>query len=205
MYNPTPTRAWSRVQNPITESAIFEKKYIDNTNYKGNILQYKGNSSRITQNQKYTQLAKGLWCNRKKTYATQSETYSNPNVNSMHRVNYTTVPYNNNVVGQPNNSSGRFQYHVPSPFGCSNGPLQDGGNLVCGTHEKPCTGVVTRTNKNASAVCAPSYYSDVPGAPQNLCWDPTVQNWFPRQRYIMTNSGTKWPQGYKGIISALNS
>ena len=89
--------------------------------YKGNILQYKGNSSRLTKSQKYTQLAKGGGPNRKKVFATQSQTYSNPNTTGLQRINSTTIPFPNGVVGAPNNISGPFQYNVPNPNGCCEG------------------------------------------------------------------------------------
>jgi hypothetical protein len=31
-----------------------------------------------------------------------------------------------------------------------------------------------------------------------------MQTWFPRNNLTMNNSGNKWPQNYKGFVSALN-
>lgn len=57
-YNPNPTRVWSRVQNPCSTfvdstnnasnyaKADFERQML----LKGNILQYKKNSSNLTKN-----------------------------------------------------------------------------------------------------------------------------------------------------------
>ena len=234
-YNPVPTRVWSRVQNrctfvdssnnsyyqsvfiplpaiPFTQQPmpLAEANYQDKLLYKGNILQYKGNSSRLTKKQQYTQLAKGFGPNRTKVFATQTQTYTNPNTTGLQRVNYTTYPFPNTLVGKPNNISGPFQYDVPNPNGCLNldgtpsTSLQDGGSLVCGTLANPCTGELIKSNNGSAAICNPASASDVPGT-SFLCWNKRVQTWFPRQRYIMPNSGTKWPEGYKGFVSAIQN
>jgi hypothetical protein len=217
-YNPVPPRVWSRVQNPCTytngsANIDYSPVYIPLTNqtvslaqadyekklfYKGNILQYKANSSRLTKSQKYSQLAKGFGI---RVFATQGQTYTNPNTTGLLRVNYQTYPFPNQLIGKPNNISGPFQYNVQNPFGCSSNSLQDGGNLVCGTYANPCTGVVTQTLTQSQ--CNPTYCSDVPGPIINLCWNPKLQTFFPKQRYVMNNSANKWPQGYKGFQSAI--
>ena len=220
-YNPRPPRVWSRVQNQCTyadaSNNVYQSVYIPLTkqtvtlaqaNYedkllqKGNILQYKGNSSQLTKKQKYSQLAKGFGPNRTKVFATQSETYTNPNTTGLLRVNSSILPFPNDLVGQPNNISGPFQYAVPNPDGCTGLSIQDGGNLVCGTYANPCTGEIIQTGATSSVICNPASASNVPGS-ATLCWDTKVQTWFPRQRYFMNNSGTKWPQGYKGFVSAI--
>ena len=83
---PQPTRVWSRVQgrcstevvtenNPIVffpptgeflpiGKAAEEYQMIN----KGNVLQYKKNSSNITMKARYSQIAKGQWVNRTKTF-----------------------------------------------------------------------------------------------------------------------------------------
>lgn len=219
-YNPIPTRVWSRVQNQCTNTNsggnTNDLVYIPLTNQyvtplqamkysrmisKGNVLQYKKNSSNLTKTQKYSQISKGLGPGRRKCYATQSETYTNPNTSSLLRVNYTNIPYPNQIVGSPNNPSGPYQVNVPNPFDCSTNVLQDGGNLVCNAYTQPCSGIITETT--TSQQCFPTYCSDVPGQIMNLCWNSGIQTWYPRQRYIMTNSLNKWPQGYKGFQSAL--
>ena len=110
-YNPNPPRLWSRFEN----NCIFQnendydpneliyvpalKRYVTagNLNFqlavlrKGNILQYKKNSSNITKNQRYAQIARGNWTNRTTTWATQTETYTNPNTNMLQRVNYSNI------------------------------------------------------------------------------------------------------------------
>jgi len=118
-YNPQPPRAWSRVENicaqitdssgnilsPVTNIQVPLAAYYNDVQIinKGNILQYKKNSSNLTKNQRYSKIAKGMWTNRTKTWATQSDTYSNPNMSSLLRVNYTNVP---------------LPFGVVDPFGC---------------------------------------------------------------------------------------
>jgi hypothetical protein len=218
-YLPIPPRVWSRVQNPCTyivSDNSYNSIYIPLTNqtvslaqanleekiqYKGNILQYKGNSSRITKKQRYSQISKGLWCNRTKVFATQTQTYTNPNTISLARVNYKSIPFPNQIVGSPNNISGPFQYGITNPNNCNTTTIQDGGSLLCGSYANPCTGEIVQTVTEQQ--CYPTYCSDVPGQIMDLCWNPKLQTFFPRNRLTMSNSLNKWPQGYKGFVSAL--
>ena len=201
-YNPVPPRVWSRVQNPCSAAAYKNDDPNANNNFaraeyerqmllKGNILQYKKNSSSLTKKQRYTQIAKGMWTNRTKTWATQSATYTNPNTSSLLRVNSITLDPSNNIYNIP-----------PNPFGCPTISIQDRGNLVCNVVVNPCTQEVIKITKSQQ-LCNPTTDSDVPGQIQALCWNDGTQTWYPRQRYIMPTSGTKWPQGYKGFVSAL--
>lgn len=217
-YNPLPPRAWSRVQDPCTYTldssynsvyipltkqtiSLAQADYETKLQYKGNILQYKNNSSRITKAQKYSQISKGLWCNRQKVYATQGITYTNPNTTGLLRVGYTSIPFPNDIVGYPNNISGPYQYAVPNPNDCTTSTtLQDGGTLICSAYQNPCTGKITKSINNQK--CYPNYCSDVPGPITNLCWDSKMNTYFPRQRYIMNNSGNKFPTNYKLFVSA---
>ena len=207
-YNPKPTRAWSRVENacPNVSNTVNVNGVPVSSQMlrKGNVLQYKANSSNLTKNQRYTQIAKGMWTNRTKSFATQSQTYSNPNTTSLLRVGATTIVYPNDWPGYPNNISGPFQYDIPNPFPCYQANifnLQDGGNLVGNTYVNPCTGDIEK--QIITNPCNPTSSSDVPGQVKLLCWDPRVQTWYPRQRYVMTNSFDKYPQGYKGFLSAI--
>ena len=196
-YLPVPPRVWSRVQNPCSADT-----YNPNTDYaraeydrqmllKGNILQYKKNSSNLTKKQRYTQIAKGMWTNRTKTWATQSDTYTNPNMTSLLRVNSTILDPSNNAFSSP-----------PNPFGCPTTTIPDGGNLVCNVVVDPCTQEVIKRTQSQQ-LCNPTTDSDVPGQIQDLCWNDGTQTWYPRQRYVMPTSGTKWPVGYKGFVSAV--
>ena len=217
---PIPPRVWSRVQNrcttnqnnidiindivyiPLTKQYVTpgQAQYEEQILQKGNILQYKNNSSNLTKKQKYTQICKGFGPSRKKCYATQSLTYTNPNTSSYLRANYTNIPPNT-LVGTPNNVSGPYQTNVTNPFNCSTDILQEGGNLVCNAIVDPCSGKIIETFQNP--LCYPTTCSDVPGTPIELCWYPNLQTWFPRNRYTMSNGLDKFPTNYKGFVSAV--
>jgi hypothetical protein len=215
MYLPIPPRAWSRVQNECSVNTnnsnltydVFTKTYVPNIIgneslqmlIKGNILQYKKNSSNLTKKQQYSQISKGLWTNRTKTWATQSQTYSNPNTTGLQRTNYSTLaatantPFVSNIYSIP-----------PNPFGCpitSSEAILDGGSLICNTYVNPCTGDVIKKTK--TQICNLSTDSNVPGKPMVLCWNNGIQTWYTKNRYTMNNSSNKWPTGYKGLISSL--
>jgi hypothetical protein len=218
-YNPIPPRVWSRVQNPcvytipgsdytqafipLTGQLVSQAKANNEMKmfYKGNILQYKGNSACLTKSQKYSQLARCVGPNRTKVFATQSETYTNPNTTGLLRVNYTTYPYPNQIVGAPNNISGPFAYNVTNPNDCSGNSVQDGGTLVCGTYANPCSGEIYKQGSITTTICNKSAASNVPGI-EILCWNKKIQTWFPKPRYFMNNSTDKWPVNYKGFVSA---
>jgi hypothetical protein len=215
-YNPKPTRVWSRVQNPCTytdssNNAVYQNVYVpltgkivplaqaiyqDKLISKGNILQYKKNSSNLTKKQKYTQICKGMWTNRTKSYATQTQTYTNPNTSNLLRVNYTNItsPGTRYIPGP-------YNYNIPYPNGCISDTIKDGGSLLCNTVANPCSDEIIETSTVLK--CYPTTCSDVPGPIQDLCWDSKLDTWYPRQRYIMPTSGTGWPEGYKGFVSAL--
>jgi hypothetical protein len=220
-YIPIPARVWSRVQNPCTyiePGSTYNQSFIPLTGqivsqaqadydmkmmYKGNILQHKGNSGRLTKSQKYSQLARMAGPNRTKVFATQSQTYTNPNTTQLLRVGFSTFSFPNQIVAAPNNISGPFSYGIPNPDGCSGNSIQDGGTLVCGTYANPCSGEIYKQGPTTSIVCNPSSASDVPGT-SILCWNNNIQTWFPKPRYTMNNSTDKWPINYKGFLSAIH-
>ena len=196
-YVPQPSRDWSRVQNSCVQLSISEVNKIAMLN-KGNVLQYKANSSNLTKAQKYSKIAKGQWINRNTTWATQSARgYTNPNTQSLKRtgnvVNIALNPITGTVIGP-----------TLEPLTCPLIPInskpiviQDGGVLICSVQENVCTGKTKSTL--SQKLCNPTTDSDVPGQIQELCWNDGTQTWYPRQRYIMTNSGNKFPYNYKFV------
>jgi hypothetical protein len=221
-YNPVPPRVWSRVQNkctyveptnpttfslyiPFTKQTVgseMEAIEIAKMINKGNILQYKANSAQLTKSQKYAQLARCSGPSRRKVFATQTETYTNPNTNGLFRKGFSEFYYPNEIVGSPNNISGPFAYGVIDPNDCSNNFIRDGGTLVCGTYADPCTNEIIKTGKTSAITCNPASASNVPGQ-SILCWNNSIQTWFPKTRYTMNNSTDKWPVNYKGFVSAV--
>lgn len=209
-YNPSVTRAWNRVQHSCTYEVTGNppetiyipalKKYVPYSEAptiitmlnKGNILQYKNNSSNLTKNQRYAKIARGKWTNRTSTWATQSDKYTQPNIRSFKRAN---VPNNIYLDGTP----------TSNPITCDpNTPqdeiiVEDGGVLLCTIQYNPCTGeTITAPPKD---FCFPTSCSDVPGTIMNLCYNDSMPTYYPRQQYVMNSSGDKWPQGYKGFVS----
>ena len=220
-YNPKPPRVWSRVQNrctfvdnsfntqaydnifiPLTGKFVSQSEadYQKQQFYKGNVLQYKKNSSNITKTQKYSQICKGAWANRTKSYATQTQTYTNPNIFNLRQVNYTSIPSNGVTTYIP----GPFNFNIPAPYGCISNIIKEGGSLLGNTVVNPCTNEILKTTINDGTLCYPNYCSDVPGQIQDLCWNSKLDTFYPRQRYVMPTSGSKWPEGYKGFVSAVS-
>lgn len=249
-YLPQPPRAWSRVQNSCSLITDSDNNSLVRDPYtgqlvpqvvlgeriamlnKGNVLQYKANSSNLTRAQKYSKIAKGQWVNRNTTWATQSTRgYTNPNTTSLKRsgnvVNIAINPITSTIIGPttepltcpqpftptneglPSNGGGTsvIEPPIPPPVPPTPGSetfpdiiantpvepivIQDGGILICSIQEELCTGETK--SSLAQQLCHPTTDSDVPGPIQELCWNDGTQTWYPRSRYVMTNSANKWP------------
>ena len=232
---PQPPRVWYRVQNPFIELSLAESNQVAMLN-KGNVLQYKANSSHLTKAQKYSNIAKGLSNNT--TWATQSTRgYTNPNTTSLKRigniVNIAINPSTGEIIGPTlkpvtcpkpiisinenlplnNGNGGGTNPNIPPPINPTPGSnvfpniisvtpveplvIQDGGELICSVQENICTGETKSTI--SQQLCNPTTDSNVPGPIQELCWNDGTQTWYPRQRYIMTNSDNKFPYNYKFV------
>jgi hypothetical protein len=259
-YLPQPPRAWSRVQNSCSVITDTDNNGLVRDPYtgqlvpsvvlaeriamlnKGNVLQYKSNSSSLTKAQRYSKIAKGQWVNRNTTWATQSTRgYTNPNTTSLKRdgnINIAIDPITGAIIGPtespptclnpviptneglPSNGGGGSSIDepdLPPPVPPTPGSdvfpviipdtpvepivIQDGGNLICSIQENICTGEIKSTI--GQQLCHPTTDSDVPGQIQELCWNDGMQTWYPRSRYVMTNSANKWPVNYKEFTSAV--
>jgi hypothetical protein len=240
-YLPVPPRAWSRVQNDysyVTSEYLNAQTMLN----KGNVLQYKANSSNITKTQRYSKIVRREWSGRKTIWASQSlRGYTNPNTSYLKRNGNTniaidpitgqilgetnlpiTCPQNSEIVNEtlPANSGGGSSINepvIPPPVEPSSGSdtfpptvteelaepivIPDGGSLICSVQENICTGETKTTVRSPS--CYPTTDSNVPGQIQDLCWKDGINSWYPRQRYFMTNSSTKWPTNAK-LTSALH-
>lgn len=101
-YIPNPPRLWSRVQLPCSQTNVGltpQEYYRYLMMKKGNILQYKKNSSSLTKKQIYSLIAQGKWTNRNTTWATQNERgYTNPNTKMLKRNNTTNIIISGPVI-----------------------------------------------------------------------------------------------------------
>jgi hypothetical protein len=214
-YLPVPPREWSRVQSSCTFDPVSTVSNIDPTviqqQLKGNVLQYKKNSANFTKKQIYNQIAQGKWINRNTTWATQSQTFTNPNTQHLKRVAYTNLAYYPSTgLSVPTDSAITcpivplpLVFAFPPPYPPTYPPasssssetepiiIPNGGGLVCGTRENICTG--ESSSQPTTTLCHPSSDSDVPGPLTYLCWNDGEQTWYPRQRYVMNNSTNKFP------------
>jgi hypothetical protein len=94
-YQVRPPRVWSRVQSSCSFEPLSDNNNVLNANTaavdtnmleKGNVLQYKANSSRLTSKQRYSKIATGKWTNRNTGWATQNTRgYTNPNIQQLMR------------------------------------------------------------------------------------------------------------------------
>jgi hypothetical protein len=87
----------------------------------------------------------------------------------------------------------------PNPVPPEPTVIQDGGELICGTLENPCTQQVI-VPFTSGPLCYPSTCSNVPGPQVDLCWDPKLQTWYTKTGLNMNNSTDKWPTGSKAIF-----
>jgi hypothetical protein len=79
--------------------------------------------------------------------------------------------------------------------------IQNEGTLIVNQTENPCSGETVQ--RVANRFCHPTTDSDVPGTIRELCWNDGIQPWYPRQRYVMTNSANKWPANTTILNSAI--
>ena len=102
VYNPNPTRLWSRFNyvcpcSPDQPSCSTDYDKLDERR-KAEIFKYKANSSNITKKQQYANAASNRWLTgRKRGWATQTDTFTNPNTSTLKQVGNVLECTNNNV------------------------------------------------------------------------------------------------------------
>ena len=146
-YNPVPPREWARYENLCAYYGtnivgLNGLTYNLSQLKKGNVLQYKKNSSNLTKNQIYSKIATGMWTNRTTTWASQSDIYTNPNTTSLKRVGYINI-----------NISGPFPVPTTAPLTC-NLPIIPPNNVL------PINNSGTQPNPNPPPIIPPPPPSD---------------------------------------------
>ena len=102
VYNPDPPRLWSRFNyvcpcSPDQPLCSTDYDKLDERR-KAEILKYKANSSNITKKQQYANAASNRWLTgRKRGWATQTDTFTNPNTSTLKQVGNVLECTNNNV------------------------------------------------------------------------------------------------------------
>lgn len=209
-YIPIPPRVWYRVQNRCSlddnddyttnQISYFADAEAAQMRNKGNVLQYKGNSSNLTKSQRFAKIARGQWTNRTITWATQSQTATNPNTRMLKRVGSVNVAIN---------PVSRTIVETTAPLTCPQPQsvdtadeivIQDGGSMLCNVQENVCTGATVV--QPSGSICNPTSDSDVPGPIRDLCWRDGTPTWYPRQRLTMPTATTSWPLNAKFIRAA---
>jgi len=80
-YVPVPARLWTRAGGNYCVGAEYSTYDLDQRR-KAEILKYKGNCAQLSRAQQYSMAARNA-LTRKKSWATQTQTYTNPNVDNL--------------------------------------------------------------------------------------------------------------------------
>lgn len=118
-YLPIPPRLWERTNatceilfEKLEDGTVFypyfnrkvsnsEVAYLTKMLYKGNILQYPSPSTNVggmTKKTNYSRIAKGFGKYKKKSWASQTDSYTSPNTNMFYRSRYSIT--SNNLNGE---------------------------------------------------------------------------------------------------------
>lgn len=205
-YNPNPPRIGFRSSTcntlypDVTNIITPEQQDLIKQQYKGNILQYKGNSSNYSKKMIYSKIIQGTWTNRKKSYASQGVKYTNPNTHFFTQSGNSNILLNgvstNEQITCPPYSN-LIYYNSNQRANPSNGVISNGGVFNCNKQENPCSGYV----KVSAPInyCFSTSCSDVPGRETFLCYKSTNNSYYPKPKRVMTNVGGKFPINYKPL------
>lgn len=253
-YLPYPPRLWQRSSTPcylflenMQPDTLVTIPYINKTIpasqlgavtkmfSKGNVLQYPCNRSLDTKKTTFSKISRGAWTSRKKSWSSQTTSFTNPNVNQLYRSNSSIN--SNNANGQtffadcqipkkttvsfpyPSQSGGQTNYpNIPESkdanttsyaYPTTTVPPKLNESIIEGGNLVSCTNENICTGLIKSALkdiaCYPTSSSDVPGPIINLCYPNNIPVTIPRQIRTYTNNATKWPTNGITNIPAYNT
>jgi hypothetical protein len=205
-YNPNPPRIGYRSSTCNTlypdETNVFTptQQELIKQQYKGNVLQYKANSSNYSKNTIYSKIIQGTWTNRKRCYASQRVKYTNPNTQFFAQEGNSNILLNGVSTNYPVTCppySNLVYYNSNQRANPAIGVISNGGVFICNKQVNPCTGYV-KTNPPVN-YCFSTTCSDVPGRETFLCYKSTNNPYYPKPKRIMTDVGIKFPINYKPL------
>lgn len=136
-FVPSPARTWSRFENawiqPGYQPPSMAEQKLTQQLRKARILQYSHNSAPQPKWQRTATIARNQTAGAKRTYATQTASYTNPNSNHLWRVGATRIPV---PVGADAGMPTGECVDVANPEAPT---MLAGGVLVCGVSADPCT------------------------------------------------------------------
>jgi hypothetical protein len=203
-YNPNPPRIGYRSSTcntlypDATNIITPEQEELIKQQYKGNILQYKGNSSNYSKRTIYSKIIQGGWSNRKRCYASQGVKYTNPNTNFFAQSGNSNILLNGNPTNYPVKCppySNLVYYNSNQRADPDIGVISNGGVFLCNKQVNPCSGYV-KTNLPVN-YCFSTSCSNVPGKEMLLCYKSTNNTYYPKPKRVMTDVGGKFPINYK--------
>ena len=130
---------FEKLENGTVFYPYFNKKvtfsqaaYLTKMLYKGNILQYPSPSTKVggmTKKMNYARIVKGFGKYRKNGWASQTDSYTSPNSNMLHRTQYSITSNNlNGEIKLPGCDDDPFIENIVLPI--SSDPVQDLENPV---------------------------------------------------------------------------
>lgn len=210
-----------------SEAGIISKMFV-----KGNVLQYPANRTFLTKQVKFSKIVRGLWNQRKKSWASQSSGVTNPNVSQLYRANSEVNPNNENgeirfsecvkrkrdETSFPTGtkvSDGINFPNIPNPlpqptstdvFPIFKEPVELNFSIINGGNLVACSS----ENLCSGAVkrqvknigCYPTSDSDVPGPIINLCYPNNIELTLPHPTRKYTQAN-RWSRDT--FIPALNT
>ena len=204
--NPVPPREGYRTSNCNTlysddlDIITPEQDDFIKQQYKGNILQYKANSCNFSQKMIYAKIMQGRWTNRKKCYASQTVTYTNPNTQYFNRAGGLYILLDGTATAFPPTCpqyTNVVNYNSNQRANPATAVIPSGGVFISNEQIDPCSDYI---KKNPPSIfCFPTTCSNVPGKERNLCYISRNSCYYPKPKRVMTDVGGGLPINIRGL------